>query len=127
VRPAGTKRPIRAGEVQTNIGFFVRDTGGNTQVSNFTIRLIDLAPKKPKINDTRPDEQGHIAMNWDNDEPGYRLLFTTNQDLSGWQPWGEIYGKTSHVATIPAEIQSGFFRLQALPEGHHSGSDDDDD
>jgi hypothetical protein len=118
VHPWGTKRPIRPGEVQTNIGFWVESTGGNTQVSNFTVRLIDLTPKKPTINETTTDENGRIAMNWDNNEPGYRLMFTTNQDFTGWQPWAEIYGRTSHVATIPAEIQSGFFRLQALPKGH---------
>jgi peptidoglycan/xylan/chitin deacetylase (PgdA/CDA1 family) len=115
VRPWGTKRPIRAGEVQTNIGFFVRNTGGNAQVSNFTVRLIDLTPKPPMIAEILPDEHGHIAMNWDNDEPGYRLMFTTNQNFTGWQPWAEIYGKTSTVANLNPDVDSGFFRLEVLP------------
>jgi peptidoglycan/xylan/chitin deacetylase (PgdA/CDA1 family) len=125
VRPSGNQRPIQAGEVQTDIGFWVSDTGGNTQVSNFTVRLIDLTPKRPTIDETRSDEHGRVAMRWGNDAPGYRLMFTTNTDFTGWQPWCEIYGKTSHVATIPAEIQSGFFRLQALPKGRHSEDGDD--
>ncbi len=125
VRPLGTRRPIRAGETQTNIGFWVSNSGGNNYVSNLTVRLVDLTPKRPKIDKTRHDEHGNVAMNWDNDQPGYRLMFTTNKDLSGWQPWAEIYGRTSHVAAIPPEFEAAFFRLQALPEGRHSDGGDD--
>lgn len=112
VHPSPWVTPLFPGEAETNY-FAVINTAGDSSLMSNKVTLFELTPTRPVIDRVVFADTNRVVTSWDNAAANYLLLYTTNQDLSGWQSV-EVHGRTSAVTVLPPEAVSAFFRLKTL-------------
>jgi len=97
------------------VGFWVENTGGITNVANLQVDFQSMIPQTPVLERVTCERNNRVRAEWDDSAPGYRLYFTTNLQLTGWQSLADVYGRTAFATSLPPDTATVYFRLKALP------------